>query len=345
MPKVSIIVPIYNVEQYLSKCLDSLVNQTLKDIEIICVIDNSPDNSIEICKKFQANDDRIIIIDKPVNEGLGLTRNVGIEEAKGEYVAFCDSDDFVDIHMYEKLYDFAQEYDLDVAYCNYVRYTDGKIIKSNQPQESIINDTEEKNRNFMLDMIGPLPSYPSDVKYLISACFAIYSNKIIKNRHIRFESERKVTSEDTLFNLHFLIDASKSGYIPFEGYYYRYNNMSLSRNHSREKTERLKFLLKIIYQILQNKIPEELFILHYQRFVFFIFRISIKYESIQSTGKKRYCNVKKNCEDLMMKELYRTYPYRKLPLPKKIFFFCMKHKLVYPLIIISKMDNKRNKVI
>ena len=76
---ISIIVPVYNVEQYLSKCLDTLVNQTLTDIEIICVIDKSPDNSIDICKNYQKRDDRIIIIDKQVNEGLGLTSSCDFE--------------------------------------------------------------------------------------------------------------------------------------------------------------------------------------------------------------------------------------------------------------------------
>lgn len=181
-PKVSIILPIYNVEKYLGKCLETVTNQTLKDIEIICVIDKSPDNSIEICKRFQRHDTRIIIIDKPINEGLGLTRNAGIEVAKGEFIAFLDSDDYVDLRMYEKLYAFAKKYHLDAAYCNYVRDTNGEIIRSKEPLVPSVFDNREQTENFLLDMIGPLPSYPSDVKYLISVWRAIYSNTIVKNK-------------------------------------------------------------------------------------------------------------------------------------------------------------------
>ena len=90
MPKVSIIIPIYNTEKYLVECLDSVVNQTLKDIEIICIDDGSTDNSLAILKEYASKDDRIIVINKP-NEGIGLTRNRGLCTATGEYVGFLDS--------------------------------------------------------------------------------------------------------------------------------------------------------------------------------------------------------------------------------------------------------------
>ena len=91
--------------------------------------------------------------------------------------------------------------------------------------------------------------------------------------------------------------------------------------------------------------PKEKYTLHFQRFVFFIFRISIKYEAILTKGKQRETNIIRNCEDPLMNLLYKSYPYDKLPLPKRIFFFLMKYKLIYPLIYISKLDNIRNKVI
>ena len=100
-PKVSIIIPVYNVEQYLPKCLDSIINQTLKDIEIICINDGSIDNSLSILKEYASKDDRIIIIDKE-NEGQGIARNLGIKKAKGKYIGFVDPDDWVDIQMFEK---------------------------------------------------------------------------------------------------------------------------------------------------------------------------------------------------------------------------------------------------
>ena len=97
-PKVSIIVPIYNVERFLDRCMDSLLNQTLKDIEIIMVDDGSPDNCPQMCDEYAKNDSRVKVIHKK-NAGLGMARNSGLEIATGEYVAFVDSDDYVDCHM------------------------------------------------------------------------------------------------------------------------------------------------------------------------------------------------------------------------------------------------------
>jgi glycosyltransferase involved in cell wall biosynthesis len=107
--KVSIIVPIYNVELYLHKCLDSLVNQTLKDIEIICINDCSLDNSLAMLKEYAEKDLRIKIIDFEKNQGVSVARNAGIEAAKGEYIGFCDPDDYVDLDFYGKLHDKAKE--------------------------------------------------------------------------------------------------------------------------------------------------------------------------------------------------------------------------------------------
>lgn len=103
IPKVSIIVPIYNVEKYLDRCIQSLVNQTLNDIEIILVDDGSPDNCPSMCDEYAQKDNRIKVIHKQ-NAGLGYARNSGLEIAIGEYIAFVDSDDYVDTSMYETLY-------------------------------------------------------------------------------------------------------------------------------------------------------------------------------------------------------------------------------------------------
>ena len=115
MPKVSVIIPVYNVEKHLERCLDSVVNQTLKDIEIICVNDASTDNSINILKKYAQKDKRINIIDLPENLGAGNARNKALDIAKSEYIGFIDSDDFVDLDFYKKLYSKAKTENAQVA--------------------------------------------------------------------------------------------------------------------------------------------------------------------------------------------------------------------------------------
>lgn len=121
--KISVIVPIYNVEKYLKKCLDTVINQTLKEIEIICVNDGSTDNSRKILEKYAKQDPRIIIIDKK-NGGLSSARNAGMKVAKGEFIGFVDSDDWVEETMFEKLYKNAKEHDSQMSICGVHRYDD-----------------------------------------------------------------------------------------------------------------------------------------------------------------------------------------------------------------------------
>ena len=116
-PQISVIVPIYNVEKYLAKCIDSIINQTLTNIEIILVNDGSTDNSRKIIDKYDKKDSRIKVIHKK-NGGQGSARNAGLDIAKGEYIGFVDSDDWIDSNMYENLYNAAISNNADIVVCN-----------------------------------------------------------------------------------------------------------------------------------------------------------------------------------------------------------------------------------
>ena len=118
MAKVSIIIPVYNAEKFLKKCLDSIVNQTFKDIEIICVNDGSKDNSLSILKEYQSKDSRIVIIDKE-NAGVSAARNDGIRKSTGEYITFVDSDDWLELNGIESIYKIITEKNVDVVNYNY----------------------------------------------------------------------------------------------------------------------------------------------------------------------------------------------------------------------------------
>lgn len=123
MCKISIIVPVYNTEKYLEKCLNSLISQTLEDIEILCINDGSTDNSIKILEQYANRDSRIKIINKK-NAGVSAARNTGISQAKGEYLGFVDSDDYVDLNFYEKLYNTAKEYNASIAVAGIIRFNE-----------------------------------------------------------------------------------------------------------------------------------------------------------------------------------------------------------------------------
>ena len=147
MTKISVIVPVYNVEEYLDKCLDSLVNQTLKDIEIIVVNDGSPDNSQKIIDKYVKKYKNVKAYTKK-NGGLSDARNYGLTKAKGEYIAFIDSDDYTDITMLEKMYQKAKNKKLDIVVCDCY-----KVYPNNENQEILISNlkySEDNVKNYLL---------------------------------------------------------------------------------------------------------------------------------------------------------------------------------------------------
>ena len=132
MPKISILVPIYNVEKYLKKCLDSMIQQTFTDIEIICMDDGSTDGSEKKCVEWKAKDSRIRYIDKK-REGVFIARNIGVEQAKGKYLLFIDSDDWIDQTYVEKLYQKAVETDADIVECDFWRFNNNNKTKTYRP--------------------------------------------------------------------------------------------------------------------------------------------------------------------------------------------------------------------
>ena len=143
MLKVSIIVPIYNMEQYLNRCLESIINQTYENIEIILINDGSKDNSLEICKNYAKKDNRIMIIDQK-NSGVSSARNSGLDKATGEYLAFVDPDDWIDKDGIEKMVDFALKHKCDIAFFDY------KINDEIQKSEKVnLEYTKETKDEFM----------------------------------------------------------------------------------------------------------------------------------------------------------------------------------------------------
>jgi len=345
MIKVSIVVPVFNVDKYLDRCLESLVAQTLRDIEIILVDDGSTDSSPDLCDEWVKKDQRIKTIHKK-NEGLGLTRNAGIAVASGEYVAYCDSDDYVESTMYESMYNYSKQNNLDVCYCNFARDTDGIIsYPTNSPQDNLLFTKENEARDFLMEMIGPFPDYSSDVKYMVSSCMAIYSNKILQDYNVRFESERIVLSEDTIYNMDFLYHTTRVGYLKTPFYIYRYNPSSLSRTYTHKKYETFKNLLLVMGDRLSERYEKNVYEIHYLRYIFYIYRLVVKYESIRNIDGKRRNTILKRISEPILDDVYKKYPYKKFRFLKRCFFYFMKKKFVIPLILMSLIENKQRKVI
>lgn len=178
--KISVIVPVYKVEKYIEKCLDSLLCQTYSDIEIICVDDNTPDNSAEICKKYSMKDSRVKLVSKKQNEGLASARNTGICFASGKYIAFVDSDDWVVPDYLETLYTLLIDNDADIAQGSYLRLT-AEIMETNiedrREEISSVTGKEALYKMFTAKIVQP------DIEYTV-VWNKLYSKNLIDN--IRF---------------------------------------------------------------------------------------------------------------------------------------------------------------
>lgn len=342
-PKISIIVPIYNVEKYLDRCVRSILGQTLKDIEIILVDDGSPDGCPAMCDEYARQDGRIKVVHKK-NAGLGYARNSGLDIATGEYVAFVDSDDYVRPEMFGLLYDVAVRNGLDTCYCGFAHhYPDGSI----KDKTEVNRYTEFRGRgrvdSFLLDMVGPEPGYHSDVKYMMCVWKAVYSKAVIDKYEIRFCSERQYVSEDLIFHIDYLSKAEAVGFLPDRLYYYCVNGaVTLSSTYDRDKFGRYKVFLAEVDNRLSQIFCKNDYITHYYRLCFLYLRASIAKEVRVTEGLLEAKRVVNELEsDSFFRSMFTDYPYRMLPMKHRILFFLMKHELDWVTVIILKLLTDR----
>lgn len=238
MKKVSLIVPIYNTAKYLDKCLNSLVNQTLKDIEIILINDGSTDNSEEIINKF--NDKRIKYICKQ-NEGIGKTRNLGIDISTGEYIAFVDSDDYLSLDFCEKMYNKAKKDNCELVVCDFFDDILGKISKRNFFH---FEDTNIKSNPELI------------LKINLGPCNKIYKKNLFKNKTNRFVENLKY--EDAPLVIKVLLDSKKIGKIDECLTYYVIHEQSQTTIRDKKMYDIIKIVDIIVKDLEKAKISKNI---------------------------------------------------------------------------------------
>ena len=244
MELISIIVPVYNVEKYLNQCVNTLINQTYFNIEIILVNDGSTDKSGSLCDELSKSDNRIKVIHKK-NEGLGLARNTGLEYINGKFVTFIDSDDYVDTNLIEELYYNLKNNNADTCIGGFKRVNDlGKIIFKESYEKNTYEDNYIKN-NLLMKMLGSSPEKSDAIR--MSVWNVLFSVEIIKNNKLKFVSERKFISEDIIFDIDYYQFAKKVVIIDTVAYNYRVNNESLTRKYKEDRFEKCKILYNEIY--------------------------------------------------------------------------------------------------
>lgn len=233
-PILSVIVPVYNVEKYLEKCLSSLVNQTLKNIQIILVNDGSTDNSLGICEKYSNIDNRIQIINKK-NGGLSDARNVGVSNAKGKYISFIDSDDFIENNSFEILVNELEINELDIISAYPISiFENGKILHDAR---------RRSNENQIKTGIEYLVQCVEEGTMLWPVQFNVYSAELVKNIKFKYG----ILHEDMLWTPQVFLKARRVKCIPFDFYYYLKRNNSIT--HMQDKRKNGIDMIKSCYEL------------------------------------------------------------------------------------------------
>lgn len=241
IPKVSVIVPIYNTMQTLEKCINSIMKQTLNDIEIILVNDGSPDDAGILCDKIASTDSRIKVIHKK-NGGLSDARNSALEIINGEYFGFVDSDDYISPEMYEKLYNTAIVTKSDIVMCQHYTVTINSIESHNGKDVSDVKEYEGAAiwDNFILPLLG------IDMQMDSSSQYGFVWRQLFSNSKFgkeRFMSEREFYAEDIVFDLTVYPKAMKISAINAALYYYVYNENSLTNKYRKNLWDTFRNLL------------------------------------------------------------------------------------------------------
>lgn len=336
-PKISIIVPCYGVEKYLDRCMESLVNQSLRDIEIIMVDDKSPDKVPAMCDEWARKDTRVRVIHKPENEGLGFARNTGLNIACGDYVAFIDSDDFVNTDMFADLYHEAEGSRAEVVFSNF-HVENNKGWHVCREVSKRMEWSGEEVIDFALDMVASKPGVACERRFQMSVWHSIYKRSMIEENNIRFHSEREVNSEDFPFQMDFLLKARKVVFVPQAYYHYCLNSTSLTQTFNVDKFRRIENLYNLLCEKLDgiSGAQERLdrFYMGYERH-----RIQ---ELMMSATQGKSSILRKEIAKPVWKEIRKRYPIKKLPGYPRAFLILMcvgnvtLIKMLFHLVAIAK---------
>ena len=338
-PKISVIVPVYNVEKYLAQNADSLLRQTWQNLELIFVDDGSPDSSGQICDAYQQKDSRVKVIHKQ-NEGLGFARNSGLEIAEGDYVAFIDSDDYVDSDMLERLMKPILEDNADTVIGGFQRVNDlGEVLYLEQYQNRTFRGTEVFEK-FLPKIFGSDPRKHD--AFRMSVWNGIYSMDLIRKHNIRFPSERVMISEDLLFDFDYYKYAQSVAVIDSVAYCYRENPTSLTSKYRPTKLKMVTDLYLEMEKRIKDNYQDYAEPLHRLQTQYFInLRGCIKQETRKRTGKSIGENRKKIielCNHPVVKKVSKSHPLNRLNLKQKVFVLLLRYRCAWLLSILAEFN-------
>lgn len=333
---VSIVVAIFNVANYLDRCVLSIVNQAYKNLEIILVDDGSTDNSSILCDNWQQKDNRIKVIHKS-NGGLSSARNAGLNEATGDYICFVDGDDYIEKNMVEVSLKHAINNNADVViFSNYVVSVDNHKVQHNIYSSQKLYTESNIIPKLLNECIGTMPSNKSDYDIGFSPWGRLCRRPVLVNNNIYFKDEHILIYEDLMFLLDLLPVITKAVVINRPLYDYCENRNSLTRRFDAGRFNKIKkqfYYLKNSRQynklIFENTETELRFKRTFIGYIRNAVTILIDNHSLQ--------NVRLICQDSFTQEILENYPITKLPIKQSLVAFALKYKLIGFLVALMKL--------
>ena len=336
---ISIIVPVYNVASYLPQCLDSLVNQTYRDIEIICVNDGSTDGSLAILQEYAQKDERIKVIDQP-NQGLSGARNTGNLHARGEWTMYVDSDDWVDTHCCETLIHEVTA-STDLCFFNYTR----EFKKCSVPQfiykKDRIDFNEENISSLYVRLMAPTGkelAHPEKLDSLSTAWGKLYKTSIIQEHNIQFVSTKEIGTEDLLFNTYYFTWIEEAIYLPNPFYHYRKNNItSLTKLYKPRLSEQWQLLFTKIEEWIKPLNRFDLFqALQYRQALSLIGQgLNITFSN--KSFKAQHQELSRLLHSEKYKKAIQQLPLNFFPIHWKMFYGMAKRRNVWGVLCLLKI--------
>ena len=323
-PMISIIVPVYNVEKYLDKCMSTLLEQTYENNEIVLVDDGSTDNSGKLCDEYASKYSNVSVVHK-ANAGLGYARNSGLDVISGDYVIFVDSDDWVSADYVKHLYTELSKNGVDMCKGGFKRVThEGETISVTQYEVRTYKGSKAR-LELLPRMIGSSPDAHDSLE--MSACSTLYNASIIREFNIRFPSERELISEDLVFNIDFMQHAEGACTIDALDYFYRANEVSLTHRYRPDRMKASAHFCEVIRKKLTDLGYGEDTMLRLDRCFFIYVRMSISQEQkgvAPHDKAQSIANIKKICENETVQKVIEEYPVERLGVKQSTFL-----KLVY----------------
>ena len=335
-PIVSIIVPVYNVERYLRQCLDSLVNQTYQNNEIICVDDGSTDASSEILTEYALKNSKVRVI-RQENSGLSAARNVGFSFATGEYVMYVDGDDWIDVRTCEKAVFKAEEYAADLVMWPYIReFPNHSASKAIFPEEKTFTSAECRElQRRMIGLLGTELAHPENADALCTVWGKLYLRELIAQNDIRFTDLRRIgTYEDGLFNLHYLSYVKNATYIPDYLSHYR-KNSGMTSKYRKKLAPQWKNLFSDIRSYIElEKCGDDFYAALNNRISLSI--IGLGLNALALPNREALREIRGILSEKEYRAAIKTLPMRYFPPHWWVFFACCKLNLSAGVFLLLK---------